>query len=159
LQVQIIAVGKLKEKYLKDAVLEYTKRLSRFCSIEIVEVAEEKVPENLSKSEEDLIKDKEAQRIRKAIAKNAFVIALDLKGDKPDSIQFARKLSGFMLNGVSQFAFIIGGSIGLGEKLLKEADYNLCISNMTFTHQLARIILLEQLYRSFKIMNNETYHK
>jgi 23S rRNA (pseudouridine1915-N3)-methyltransferase len=159
LQIQIIAVGKLKEKYLKDAVLEYTKRLSRFCRIEIVEIAEEKAPENLSKPEEDSIKDKEAQRIRKAISKNSYVIALDLKGEQPDSIQFAGKLSGLMLNGLSQFTFIIGGSIGLDEKLLKEADYNLCISNMTFTHQLARIILLEQIYRSFKIMNNETYHK
>jgi len=159
LQIQIIAVGKLKEKYLKDAVLEYTKRLSRFCRIEIVEIAEEKAPETLSPSEEDLVREKEAQRIRKAIAKNAFVIALDLKGDQPDSIQFTKKLSDLMLKGASQLTFIIGGSIGIDEKLLKEADYNLCISNMTFTHQLARIILLEQIYRGFKIMNNETYHK
>jgi len=159
LQIQIIAVGKLKEKYLKDAVLEYTKRLSRFCRTEIVEIPEEKVPKTLSCSEESLVRGKEAQRIRRAIPKDAFVIVLDLKGEQPDSVRFAGKLSDFMLNGASQLTFIIGGSIGLDEKLLKEANYNLCISNMTFTHQFARVILLEQIYRGFKIINNETYHK
>lgn len=159
MRIQIIAVGKLKEKYLKDAVLEYTKRLSRFCRTEIVEIPEEKVPETLSSSEEIIVREKEAIKIRRLIAKNAFVIALDLKGEQPDSVQFARKLSDFMLNGASQITFIIGGSIGLDENFLKEANYNLCLSNMTFTHQFARVILLEQIYRGFKIINNETYHK
>ncbi len=159
MKIQIIAVGKLKEKYLKDAVLEYTKRLSRFCRTEIVEILEEKVPETLSESEEIYAREKEAEKIRKAITKNAFTIALDLKGEQLDSTQFAKKLSDFMLNGASQLTFIIGGSIGLSQKLLKEVDYNLCLSRMTFTHQFARIILLEQIYRGFKIINNETYHK
>lgn len=159
MQIQIIAIGKLKEKYLKDAVLEYTKRLSRFCRTEIVEIPEEKAPEILSSLEKDLVREKEAQRIRKIIAKSAYVIALDLKGERLDSMQFAKKISEIMLNGASQLTFLIGGSIGLAEKLLKEANYNLCLSKMTFTHQLSRVILLEQIYRGFKIMNNEPYHK
>lgn len=152
-------MGKLKEKYLKDAVLEYTKRLSRFCKIDIVEVAEEKVPETLSFQEEEQAKRREAERIRSLLSKNTFVVALDLKGEQPDSEQLAKKLSAWMLQGKSHITFIIGGSIGLDRQLVKEADYCLCLSNLTFPHQLARVILLEQLYRCFKIINNETYHK
>lgn len=155
MQIQIISVGKLKEKYLKDAVLEYTKRLSRFCKIDIVEVAEEKVPETLSFQEEEQAKRREAERIRSLLSKNTFVVALDLKGEQPDSEQLAKKLSAWMLQGKSHITFIIGGSIGLDRQLVKEADYCLCLSNLTFPHQLARVILLEQLYRCFKIINNE----
>ena len=110
MNIQIVAVGKLKEKYLKDAVLEYTKRLSRFCRIEIVEIPEEKAPETLSDSEEDQVREKEAQRIRKAIAKNSFLVALDLNGAQPDSVQFAENID-FMLNGISQITFIIGAPL------------------------------------------------
>lgn len=159
MQIQIISVGKLKEKYLKDAVLEYTKRLSRFCKIEILEAAEEKVPETLSFQEEEQARRREAERIKGMLSKNTFVIVLDLKGEQPDSEQLAKKLSAWMLQGKSHITFIIGGSIGLDRQLVKEADYSLCLSNLTFPHQLARVILLEQLYRCFKIINNETYHK
>lgn len=159
MQIQIISVGKLKEKYLKDAVLEYTKRLSRFCKTDILEAAEEKVPENLSSQEEDQARKREADKIRSLLSKNTFTIVLDLKGEQPDSQQLAQKLSAWMLQGKSHITFIIGGSIGLDRQLVKEADYNLCLSNMTFPHQLTRVILLEQVYRCFKIINHETYHK
>lgn len=157
--IQIVSVGKLKEKYLKDAVNNYTKLLSRFCRTEIVEVAEEKVPPSLSSREEEQARSREAERIRAALAKDAYVIALDLTGEQPDSMRFAQKLNELMVAGKSRISFIIGGSTGLDRKLVKEADYNLCLSNMTFPHQLARVILLEQIYRCFKIINNETYHK
>lgn len=159
MQIQIISVGRLKEKYLKDAVLEYTKRLSRFCRVEIVEVSEEKVPDTLSRAEQEQVRKKEADRIRGVLSKNTFVIVLDLQGDQPDSIEFSAKISTWMLQGKSHLTFILGGSIGLHRQLVKEADYNLCLSNMTFPHQLTRVILLEQIYRSFKIINGETYHK
>ena len=159
LNIQIISVGKLKEKYLKDAVLEYTKRLSRFCKIEILEASEEKVPETLSGQEEEQARKREAEKIRSLLAKNTFTIVLDLQGEQPDSEQMAKKLSAWMLQGKSHITFIIGGSIGLDRQLVKEADYSLCLSNMTFPHQLTRVILLEQIYRCFKIINHETYHK
>lgn len=159
LNIQIISIGKLKEKYLKDAVLEYTKRLSRFCKIEILEASEEKVPETLSSQEEEQARKREAEKIRSLLAKNTFTIVLDLQGEQPDSEQLAKKLSLWMLQGKSHITFIIGGSIGLDRQLVKEADYNLCLSNMTFPHQLTRVILLEQIYRCFKIINHETYHK
>ncbi len=159
MNIQIISVGKLKEKYLKDAVLEYTKRLSRFCKIEILEASEEKVPETLSGQEEEQARKREAEKIRSLLAKNTFTIVLDLQGEQPDSEQMAKKLSAWMLQGKSHITFIIGGSIGLDRQLVKEADYSLCLSNMTFPHQLTRVILLEQIYRCFKIINHETYHK
>lgn len=159
MQIQIISVGKLKEKYLKDAVSEYVKRLSRFCKTDIIEVAEEKVPESLSAAEEEQVRRKEAERIKNSLSKNTFTVVLDLKGEQPDSLKFSKLISTWMLQGKSSISFIIGGSIGLDRQLVKEADYSLCLSNMTFPHQLARVILLEQIYRCFKIMNNETYHK
>jgi len=159
LQIQIISVGKLKEKYLKDAVAEYIKRLSRFCKIDIIEVPEEKVPETLSVQEEEQVRRREAEKIRNVLSKNTLMIVMDLKGEQPDSLQLSQKLSSWMLQGRSSLSFIIGGSIGLDRQLVKEADYNLCLSNMTFPHQIVRVILLEQIYRCFKIINNETYHK
>lgn len=159
MQIQIVSVGKIKEKYLKDAVSEYVKRLSRFCKIDITEVAEEKVPENLSAAEEEQVRKKEAERIRNSLLKNTFTVVLDLKGKQPNSIELSELLSSWMLQGKSSISFIIGGSIGLDRQLVKEADYNLCLSNLTFPHQLTRVILLEQVYRCFKIINNETYHK
>ncbi len=159
MQIQIISVGKLKEKYLKDAVAEYIKRLSRFCKIDIIEVPEEKVPETLSVQEEEQVRRREAEKIRNVLSKNTLMIVMDLKGEQPDSLQLSQKLSSWMLQGRSSLSFIIGGSIGLDRQLVKEADYNLCLSNMTFPHQIVRVILLEQIYRCFKIINNETYHK
>jgi len=159
LKIQIVSVGKLKEKYLKDAVSEYVKRLSRYCKITINEVSEEKVPETLSDAEKEQALRKEADRIRNSLYKNTFTIVLDLKGEQPDSLKLSEFLSSWMLQGRSSISFIIGGSIGLDRQLVKEADYNLCLSNLTFPHQLTRVILLEQIYRCFKIINNETYHK
>ncbi len=159
MQIQIVAVGKLKEKYLKDAVLEYTKRLSRYCRVEIVEVYEEKAPDTLSSLEEDQVRKKEAEKIQRVLAKNSFMVALDLKGEQLDSKAFSKKISTWMLSGNSRISFVIGGSIGLNRQLVKEADYSLCLSKMTFPHQLARVILLEQIYRCFKIMHGEVYHK
>jgi 23S rRNA (pseudouridine1915-N3)-methyltransferase len=159
LYIQIVSVGKLKEKYLKDAVNNYIKLLSRFCKTEIVEVAEEKVPPSLSSREQEQARREEAERIRASLSKGTYVIVLDLKGEQPDSLQFSQKLNELMIMGKSRISFIIGGSTGLDRQLVKEADYNLCLSNMTFPHQLVRVILLEQIYRCFKIINNEPYHK
>ncbi|NLM09388.1 MAG: 23S rRNA (pseudouridine(1915)-N(3))-methyltransferase RlmH [Clostridiaceae bacterium] len=155
MKIQIVSVGKLKEKYLKDAVSEYVKRLSRYCKITINEVSEEKVPETLSDAEKEQALRKEADRIRNSLYKNTFTIVLDLKGEQPDSLKLSEFLSSWMLQGRSSISFIIGGSIGLDRQLVKEADYNLCLSNLTFPHQLTRVILLEQIYRCFKIINNE----
>lgn len=159
MQIQIVSVGNLKEKYLKDAVAEYVKRLSRYCKVTINEVSEEKVPETLSDAEKEQALRREADRIRNALFKNTFTVVLDLKGKQPDSLEFSKLLSSWMLQGKSSISFVIGGSIGLDRQLAKEADYSLCLSNLTFPHQLTRVILLEQIYRCFKIMNNETYHK
>jgi len=159
LQIQIVCVGNLKEKYLKDAVSEYTKRLSRFCRVTITEVPEEKVPETLSDAEKEQVLRKEAERIKNALLKNTFTVVLDLKGKQPDSLEFSKLLSSWMLQGNNCISFVIGGSIGLDRQFVKEADFNLCLSNLTFPHQLTRVILLEQIYRCFKIINNEPYHK
>ncbi|NLW03379.1 MAG: 23S rRNA (pseudouridine(1915)-N(3))-methyltransferase RlmH [Clostridiaceae bacterium] len=147
MNIRIIAVGKLKEDYLRDAQKEYSKRLSRFCKLNIVE------------ADEDFTLEKEADRIRKALTANSHVIALAIEGKKYDSVGFARYLENLMISGKSHISFIIGGSDGLDESILTEADNLLSMSDMTFPHQLARIILLEQIYRAFKIINNETYHK
>lgn len=159
MQIQIISVGKLKEKYLKDAISEYAKRLSRFCKIKIIEVTEEKVPETLSVAQQEQVRKKEAERIRNSLFKNTFTVVLDLEGEQLNSVKFSKTLSSWMLRGKSSISFIIGGSIGLDRQLVKEVDYNLCLSNLTFPHQLTRLILLEQIYRCFKIMNYEPYHK
>jgi 23S rRNA (pseudouridine1915-N3)-methyltransferase len=159
LQIQIVSVGKLREKYLKDACSEYLKRNSRFCSIKVIEVAEEKVPETLTKAQKETVLKKEAERIKNVLPKNTFTIVLDLKGEKPDSIKFSQQISSWMLEGKSNITFIIGGSIGLDRQLVQESNYSLCLSDLTFPHQLVRVILLEQIYRCFKIINNEPYHK
>lgn len=147
MNINIVAVGKLKEDYLKGAQKEYTKRLSRFCNIRIIEV------------EEDTSIEREADRIRKALPSSSYVIALVIEGKKYDSVGFARHLEKLMIGGRSDITFVIGGSDGLDKSFLKEADSLLSLSDMTFPHQLARIILLEQVYRAFKIIHNETYHK
>lgn len=157
--IRIICVGKMKESYLKDAQKEYLKRLSRFCNTKVIEVDEEKSPETASPAQEEKIRQKEAERIKKAIGKNSTVIALDLDGKELDSVGFSEQIHNFMLGGKSDLAFIIGSSTGLDQSILREADFNFCMSKLTFPHQLARIILLEQIYRAFKILNNETYHK
>ena len=159
MKITVIAVGKLKEKYLKEAISEYSKRLSRFCSLNIVEVPDEQAPESLSAAQELQVKRKEAERILKNVKEGSLLVALDIKGEKLDSEGFAAKLQAFFVSGGSHITFVIGGSLGLDEELLKTADFRFSLSDLTFPHQLARLILLEQLFRAFKIINGETYHK
>ena len=159
MKITLITVGKIKEKYLKDAIAEYSKRLSRYCKLEIVEVADEKTPDNASATVEDAIRDKEGERILKYIKEDAYVITLEIAGKMLTSEEMAEKIDKLGVQGTSHIIFIIGGSIGLGREILKRSDYALSFSKMTFPHQLMRVILLEQIYRSYRIMNHEPYHK
>lgn len=159
MKITVLAVGKLKEKYIKDGINEYLKRLSRFCDMEIIEVEDEKAPESLSAAEEQQVKKKEAERIFKKVKEGSAVIVLDVRGDRMGSEDFASKLSSFFVSGVSHITIIIGGSLGLDPSLLKAARLRFSMSDLTFPHQLVRLILMEQLFRAFKIMNGETYHK
>lgn len=159
MKITVIAVGKLKEKYLKEGMTEYTKRLSRFCELEIIEVEDEKIPENLSIAQENQAKKKEGDRVLKRFKDGSTLIVLDVMGKKTDSEGFAEKLKSFFVSGSSHITFVIGGSTGIDESLIRRADFRLSLSEMTFPHQLARLILLEQLFRAFKIINGETYHK
>ena len=154
MKITLITVGKIKEKYLK-----YSKRLSRYCKLEIVEVADEKTPDNASDTVEDAIRDKEGERILKYIKEDAYVITLEIAGKMLTSEEMAEKIEKLGVQGTSHIIFIIGGSIGLGREILKRSDYALSFSKMTFPHQLMRVILLEQIYRSYRIMNHEPYHK
>ncbi|MCX7922111.1 MAG: 23S rRNA (pseudouridine(1915)-N(3))-methyltransferase RlmH [Clostridia bacterium] len=159
MKVTVISVGKLKEKYIKDGINEYVKRLSRFCDIEMVEVEDEQAPDNLSAAQEQQVKKKEADKILKRVKDGSTVIVLDVKGERMTSEVFASKLNSFFVSGTSHITFIIGGSLGLDPSLISVARLRFSMSDLTFPHQLARFILMEQLYRAFKIMNNETYHK
>ena len=159
MKITLITVGKIKEKYLKDAIAEYSKRLSRYCKLEIVEVADEKTPDNASATVEDAIRDKESERIRKYVKEDAYVITLEIAGKMLTSEEMAEKIEKLGVQGTSHIIFIIGGSIGLGKEILKRSDYALSFSKMTFPHQLMRVILLEQIYRSYRIINHEPYHK
>ena len=159
MKLTIIAVGKLKEKYLKQGIDEYSKRLSRFCDLEIIEIEDEQAPENLSPAQELQVKKKEADRILKKVKNGATLVVMDVKGERCDSEGFAAKLNSFFVSGSSHITFVIGGSLGLDSELIKRADLRFSLSALTFPHQLARLILLEQVYRAFKIMNGEVYHK
>ena len=154
MKITILTVGKIKEKYLKDAIAEYAKRLSRYCKLEIVEVADEKTIENARQ-----IRDKEAERLMKYIREDAYVITLEIKGKQLTSEELSEKINQLGIQGKSHIIFVIGGSIGLGDEILKRSDYALSFSKMTFPHQLMRVILLEQIYRSYRIINGEPYHK
>ena len=159
MNITVIAVGKLKEKYLKSAIDEYSKRLSRYCKLDFIELSDEKTPDNASEKEEQQIKEKEGKLILSKIKENAYVVAMDLKGKHITSEEFASFISNCGVMGNSNIVFAIGGSLGLSEEVLKRANYKLCFSKMTFPHQLFRVMLLEQVDRSFRIMNNEPYHK
>ena len=159
MNISIIAVGKLKEKYLKEAISEYSKRLGRYCKFEIIELQDEKTPDNASEREEELIKEKEGKSILSKIKDNAYVIAMDLNGKQLTSVEFAKFISDCGIKGNSNLVFVIGGSLGLSQEVIKRADYKLCFSKMTFPHQLFRVMLLEQIYRGYRINNNESYHK
>jgi 23S rRNA (pseudouridine1915-N3)-methyltransferase len=158
LRIKIIAVGKLRERHWADAVQEYAKRLSRFCALEILETAEESVPPGAGDALIERHLKTESGRLLEKVREGAFLTALDLNGENPDSPAFARKLQDLM-GRRSELLFVIGGSWGLHADVLARTDYRLSLSNMTFPHQLARLLLAEQLYRAFKIIGGEVYHK
>ncbi|NLY43340.1 MAG: 23S rRNA (pseudouridine(1915)-N(3))-methyltransferase RlmH [Clostridiaceae bacterium] len=157
--IRITAIGKIKEKYLADGIAEYVKRLSRYCKIHIDEVNDEKIPQKSSEKEEELVRIKEGEQILNLVKDEAYVIALCIEGKQMDSLQFAEMMEKITIQGKSTIQFLIGGSVGLSEAVKKRADLKLSFSKFTFPHQLMRLILLEQIYRSFKIINHETYHK
>ena len=159
MKITLITVGKIKEKYLKDAIAEYSKRLSRYCKLEIIEVADEKTPDQAGETVEENIRNKEGERILKYIRDDMYVITLEIGGKMLSSEELTQKIETLGIQGESSIAFVIGGSIGLGKEVLKRSDYALSFSKMTFPHQLMRVILLEQVYRSYRIMNGEPYHK
>jgi len=159
LGITVIAVGKMKEKFLADAILEYTKRLSSYCKFEVVEVKDEKTPENPTVTEKNVILDREAQQILQKIPKGAKVISLCVEGRQMTSHDFAEMLSDMAVRGTSKIVFVIGGSMGLSEKVKAVSDIRLSFSEMTFPHLLMRVILAEQIYRGFTIINGKTYHK
>lgn len=159
MKITLITVGKIKEKYLEDAIAEYSKRLSRYCKLEIVQVADEKTPDRAGEVMEEQIKDKEGEKILNHVKDGAYVIALAIDGRMVSSEELAEYVNGLGVKGESHIQFIIGGSLGLSKKVLSRADYKLSFSRMTFPHQLMRVILLEQIYRSYRIINGEPYHK
>ena len=159
MKITILTVGKIKEKYLKDAIAEYSKRLSKYCKLEIIEVADEKTPDNASEVVEEQNRAKEGERLLKYVKDGAYVITLEINGKQLTSEQFAEKIETLGIQGTSHIIFIIGGSIGLGQEVLARSNYALSFSKMTFPHQLMRVILLEQVYRSYRIINGEPYHK
>ena len=159
MRITLITVGKIKEKYLRDAIAEYSKRLSRYCKLEIVEVADEKTPDQASEAAEETIRNKEGERILKHIRDDMYVITLEIGGKMLSSEEFADKINSLGVQGKSSITFVIGGSIGLGQEVLRRSDYALSFSKMTFPHQLMRVILLEQVYRGYRIINGEPYHK
>lgn len=159
MQITIIGVGKIKEKYLVKAVDEYKKRLGRYCKLAIVEVPDVKAPESLSDKEKEQVKITEGANILSHLKEGMYVIALDIKGQMLTSEELAARIDKLGIHGHSHLAFIIGGSLGLSEEVLQRADFRLSFSPMTFPHQLMRLILLEQIYRSFKINRGEPYHK
>ena len=159
MEIRIVTVGKIKEKYLNDGIAEYAKRLSRYCKLTFCQVTDEKTPDKASDALNEQIKNTEAQRLMKQIREQDYVIALALDGKMLDSIELSQKISRLGVEGKSSIAFVIGGSLGLGDEVLRRADYKLSFSKMTFPHQLMRVILLEQIYRGFKIIAGEPYHK
>lgn len=159
MRITLVTVGKIKEKYLRDAVGEYVKRLGKYCKLEIIEVADEKTQERASETEETAVRSKEGERILKHVKEDAYVITLEIQGKQISSEEFADKIEELGVQGKSHVVFIIGGSIGLGMEVMKRSDYALSFSGMTFPHQLMRVILLEQIYRGFRIINGEPYHK
>ncbi len=159
MNINVISVGKIKEKYIKEGIAEFSKRLSRYVSLKIIEINDERAPETLSDKEMEIIKDKEGSRIIEKIPQNSYVIALTIDGSQLSSEDLSEKIGEIMLRGQSDITFIIGGSLGLSNDVVDKSHYKLSFSKMTFPHQLMRLILLEQVYRTFKIMKGEPYHK
>ena len=159
MNITIISVGKLKEKYLKMGIEEYAKRLGGYAKLDFVEVPDEKAPEQLSDAEMEMVKKKEGECILAKINDGTYVIALALDGKMKTSEQMAADLDALMTYGKSKVAFVIGGSLGLHDDVLKRADEKLCFGKMTLPHQLMKLVLVEQIYRSFRIIKGEPYHK
>lgn len=159
MKITIICVGKIKEKFYRDAIDEYAKRLSKYCKFEIIEVADEKTPDKASAVEEEQIKEKEAQRILSKVKQDSYVCTLEIAGKQLSSVELADWMEKSAIGGRSQICFVIGGSLGLHSSVLARSDYALSFSRMTFPHQLMRVVLSEQIYRAFRIINNEPYHK
>ncbi len=159
MKIRIICVGKIKENFYTQAIDEYSKRLSRYCKLETVELADEKTPDNASDTQNIRIKEKEGKKILSVIQEDDYVCALAIQGKMLDSVELSEYIDRLGIDGHSSIAFVIGGSLGLSEEVLARADMKLSFSKMTFPHQLMRVILLEQIYRSYRIMKNEPYHK
>ncbi|MDD2496791.1 MAG: 23S rRNA (pseudouridine(1915)-N(3))-methyltransferase RlmH [Desulfitobacteriaceae bacterium] len=159
MHIAVIAVGKIKEKYLVAGISEYLKRLSAYAKVEIIEVADEKIPDNASAIEIKMIKTKEGEKISRYLKEGTYLIALDIGGKNLSSEELAKMVSNLGLRGKSDLTFLIGGSVGLADFLVKQADFRMSFGRMTYPHQLMRLILLEQVYRGFKIMRGEPYHK
>ncbi|SCI29851.1 MULTISPECIES: 23S rRNA (pseudouridine(1915)-N(3))-methyltransferase RlmH [unclassified Romboutsia] len=159
MNINIVCVGKIKEKYLKLGIDEFKKRLTKYCKLDVIELDDEKAPENLSEKEMLMIKDKEGKKILSKIKSNSYVIVLAIDGKNLSSEELADTMSKLAIRGNSHITFVIGGSLGLSDEVLGRADYKLSFSKMTFPHQLMRLILLEQVYRAYRINNGEPYHK
>ncbi len=159
MKIDIIAVGKVKERFYREAIEEFSKRLGKYCRLQILEVADEKTPDGAGEALEEQIKVKEAERILKNIKEDAFVFTLEISGKKYDSVGFAEKINALGIQGKSHIQFVIGGSLGLHSSVSARSDAKISFSDMTFPHQLMRVILLEQIYRGFRIIAGEPYHK
>ena len=159
MKITVVCIGKLKEKYWEDAVKEYSKRIGKYTKLEIIELPDEKAPENSSPAQDIQIKNKEGQRILKVVKEGDFVISLEVLGEQLTSEKLADFFDKKMVSGISHLTFIIGGSLGLSGEVMRRSNYSLSFSCMTFPHQMMRVILLEQIYRAIKINKNEPYHK
>lgn len=157
--INILCVGKVKEKFFRDAIDEYSKRLSKYCNLNIIEVSDSKVPDKCSDNLANTIKDEEATRMLNQLKKDTYLICLDLNGKEYDSVEFSEKISKLTVEGNSNITFVIGGTLGIGNEILNLSKEKICFSKMTFPHQLIRVFLLEQLFRGFKIAGGETYHR
>lgn len=159
MEINIISVGKIKEDYFKKAIEEYEKRLKAYCRVNFIELKDESEEKNLSDKDIDIILDKEGKRILEKIKERSFIIVLDILGRSIDSVEFSKKINDIMLDGISSIDFIIGGSLGISQEVKDKANYSLSFSKFTFPHKLMKVILMEQIYRAFTIINNKTYHK
>ena len=159
MKIDIICVGRLKERYLREACAEYEKRLSRYCKLSIYEVADEKTPEGGNEALNEQVKKTEALRLERYLRDDAFIITLEIEGEQKSSVELAQLIDSLGVRGVSHIQFVIGGSLGLSELVTKRSSLHLSFSRLTFPHQLARLMLLEQIYRSFRINMGEPYHK
>lgn len=159
MKITILCVGKIKENYFKMGIEEYVKRLGRYCKLEIIEVSDEKTPDHASVAEEEIIKKREGDRLLSLMKEGAYTIALAIDGKEYDSVQFAKKIDNLGIIGESHIIFLIGGSLGLDQRIIESVKEKISFSKMTFPHQMMRMILLEQIYRSYRITLNQPYHK